>query len=143
MSNWNSLKKKIGAADKTTAQAASVASTIHKEMSTPISPEEAKLAGMLKRLREKAVALDCEMVGTGMNGKYSELARCSLVDSSGQVLYDEYVQPKGYVTDFRTQWSGIRRSDINKNKAVTLEEVMFDCSRFSSAAGLLYKLLVF
>eukprot|EP01033_Poteriospumella_lacustris_P010491 gene10490-7461_t len=122
MSNWNSLKKKIGAADKTTPQAASVASTIHKEMSTPISPEEAKLAGMLKRLREKAVALDCEMVGTGMNGKYSELARCSLVDSSGQVLYDEYVQPKGYVTDFRTQWSGIRRSDINKNKAVTLEE---------------------
>lgn len=124
MSNWSSLKKKIGAADKTIGKAAHSTDEINQKTSPRMCPEEAKLNGMLKRLREKAVALDCEMVGTGMNGKYSELARCSLVDSRGQVLYDQYVQPKGYVTDFRTQWSGIRRSDINKNKAVTLEEVM-------------------
>ncbi len=121
------LKQKSGAADKK-KESVENGKKIQQEnedrvFATNLDPEEVKLLGMLKRLRDKAVALDCEMVGTGMNGKYSELARCSLVDSKGNVIYDEFVQPKGYVTDFRTQWSGIRKSDINKRKAVTLEQV--------------------
>lgn len=131
MSNWNKLKQKIGASDKKKEPAVEKGKKTHQEnedsfFPTNLDPEEKKLLGMLKRLRDKAVALDCEMVGTGMNGKYSELARCSLVDSKGNVIYDEFVQPKGYVTDFRTQWSGIRKSDINKRKAVTLEQVACD-----------------
>lgn len=128
MSNWNKLKKKIGVVDNKNQSILEESISTHTKHVNEINlrpnhdPEEAKVVGMVKRLREKAVALDCEMVGTGMNGKYSELARCSLVNSRGEVLYDEFVQPKGYVTDFRTQWSGIRRSDINKNKAVTLEQ---------------------
>ena len=82
-----------------------------------------KFQSYLTKLKRNAVALDCEMVGTGPDGRSSELARCSLVDSKGKVLYDEFVQPKGFVTDFRTRWSGIRKSDISKAKSVTLEEV--------------------
>lgn len=54
------------------------------------------------------VALDCEMVGTGPGGRCSELARCSIIDYQGGVLYDKYVRPCQPVTDFRTPWSGIR-----------------------------------
>ncbi|RYY77576.1 hypothetical protein EON63_18465 [archaeon] len=77
-----------------------------------------------KQLRHRILALDCEMVGIGLSGKVSALARCSVVDFEGQVVYDEFVQPKSHVTDFRTKWSGIRKSDISAKNAVTLEEVM-------------------
>eukprot|EP00063_Salmo_salar_P050787 XP_014025622.1 PREDICTED: apoptosis-enhancing nuclease-like [Salmo salar] len=55
------------------------------------------------------VAIDCEMVGTGLGGRTSELARCSLVDYHGNVLYDKYICPCQPVTDYRTRWSGIQR----------------------------------
>lgn len=58
------------------------------------------------------VALDCEMVGTGPGGCCSELARCSIVDHHGTVLYDKYVQPCQPVTDYRTPWSGIQRHHL-------------------------------
>lgn len=50
------------------------------------------------------VAIDCEMVET--KGGRDELARVSIVSRKG-VLLDEYVQPEGEVTDYRTQYSGI------------------------------------
>ncbi|GAA6215275.1 apoptosis-enhancing nuclease-like [Lates japonicus] len=59
------------------------------------------------------VALDCEMVGTGPGGRCSELARCSILDYHGNVLYDKYVQPCQPVTDYRTPWSGIRRHHLH------------------------------
>lgn len=74
-------------------------------------------------IRNKYVALDCEMVGLGEGGKQSALARCSVVNFDGEKLYDEYVRPPGFVTDFRTQWSGIRKSDLRRDVAVTLSEV--------------------
>ncbi|CAJ1055987.1 apoptosis-enhancing nuclease [Xyrichtys novacula] len=58
------------------------------------------------------VALDCEMVGTGPGGCCSELARCSILDYHGNVLYDKYVRPRQPVTDYRTRWSGIRRHHL-------------------------------
>lgn len=60
------------------------------------------------------VALDCEMVGTGPGGRCSELARCSILDYHGNVLYDKYVQPSQPVTDYRTPWSGIRSHHLRK-----------------------------
>ncbi len=75
------------------------------------------------RMRRLVVGLDCEMVGLGDNGRMNALARCSLVDFDGNVIYDTFVQPKGFVTDFRTKYSGIRKSSIRKDQAVTLEEV--------------------
>lgn len=76
------------------------------------------------KMRKKIIGLDCEMVGLGVNGKTNALARCSLVDFNGKVLYDQIIRPKGFVTDFRTKWSGIKRSDLRKDKenVVTFEE---------------------
>ncbi|KAH9489585.1 hypothetical protein Btru_037572 [Bulinus truncatus] len=58
------------------------------------------------------VALDCEMVGVGLKGKQSVLARCSIVDYCGNVLYDNYIRPLEKITDYRTPWSGIRPSHM-------------------------------
>lgn len=80
-------------------------------------------------MRDRVVALDCEMVGIGLNGKVSALARCSLIDFEGNVLFDEFVQPKGHVTDLRTKWSGIRKRDISSRKAVTLEDCQAEMAR--------------
>lgn len=64
----------------------------------------------------KVVAMDCEMVGVGPEGKESALARVSIVNSHGHCIYDEFVKPKEKVTDFRTEISGIRPSNLKKGK---------------------------
>lgn len=74
--------------------------------------------------KAKYIGLDCEMVGLGVNGKESALARCCLVDFDGNTVYDKFVRPKGFVTDFRTKWSGVRKSDLRMGQAVTFEEVI-------------------
>ena len=58
------------------------------------------------------IALDCEMVGVGTDGKESILARVSIVNSLCECIYDEYVMPKEKVIDYRTHVSGIRPSDL-------------------------------
>ncbi|NWV09647.1 AEN nuclease, partial [Ptilonorhynchus violaceus] len=60
----------------------------------------------------KYVAIDCEMVGTGPQGRLSELARCSVVSYEGDVIYDKYVQPELPITDYRTRWSGITKQHM-------------------------------
>ncbi|NXA19134.1 AEN nuclease, partial [Ibidorhyncha struthersii] len=60
----------------------------------------------------KYVAIDCEMVGTGPQGRLSELARCSVVNYEGDVIYDKYVQPELPVVDYRTRWSGITKQHM-------------------------------
>lgn len=60
----------------------------------------------------KYVALDCEMVGAGYDGRKDLLARVSIVNKSGRVLLDKYVKPTKKVTDYRTHVSGIRPHNI-------------------------------
>ncbi|XP_075048763.1 interferon-stimulated 20 kDa exonuclease-like 2 [Mixophyes fleayi] len=60
----------------------------------------------------KMVAIDCEMVGTGLKGRNSDLARCSIVNHQGDVVFDKYIKPANPVTDYRTRWSGIRREHL-------------------------------
>ena len=43
----------------------------------------------------------------GVAGIGEALARVSIVNYHGHVLYDKYVRPEGKVTDFRTWVSGI------------------------------------
>lgn len=62
----------------------------------------------------KFLALDCEMVGVGEAGQESSLARVSLINYHGFVILDEFVKQKERVTDWRTEWSGIRASDMAK-----------------------------
>lgn len=90
---------------------------------------------------DNLVALDCEMVGVGPL-KRNALARCSIVDYHGKVLYDRYIKPKEKITDYRTRWSGIlphhmkiaisfkaaRKQilDIIKNKIIVGHSLHFD-----------------
>ena len=64
----------------------------------------------------KCVAIDCEMVGVGLQGAESVLARVSLVNAHGHVLLDSYVRPKERVVDFRTHVSGVRPVDVKAGK---------------------------
>ncbi|KAH9933531.1 ribonuclease H-like domain-containing protein [Amylocystis lapponica] len=60
----------------------------------------------------KYLALDCEMVGVGPEGKESSLARVSLVNYNGAVQLDVFVRQRERVVDYRTQYSGVRASDM-------------------------------
>lgn len=64
----------------------------------------------------KVLALDCEMVGVGAGGSKSALARVTLVNSFGNIVYDEYVRPMEIIVDYRTHISGIRPKHMNKAK---------------------------
>ncbi|WVZ93227.1 hypothetical protein U9M48_039225 [Paspalum notatum var. saurae] len=64
----------------------------------------------------KAVAIDCEMVGVGADGGKSALGRVTLVNSFGNVVYDEYVRAMERIVDYRTRISGIRPKHMNKAK---------------------------
>jgi len=63
-------------------------------------------------LPTKFVAIDCEMVGVGIEGKESVLARVSIVNSLGECLYDKFVKAKEKVVDYRTNVSGVRAEDL-------------------------------
>ena len=52
------------------------------------------------------------MVGVGIEGSESALARVSLVNYHGHTILDAIVRPKERVVDYRTEFSGIRPSDM-------------------------------
>ncbi|TFK33561.1 ribonuclease H-like domain-containing protein [Crucibulum laeve] len=65
-----------------------------------------------QKLPGKYLSLDCEMVGVGPEGAESSLARVSLVNFYGYVQLDVFVRQRERVVDYRTQWSGVRESDM-------------------------------
>lgn len=74
----------------------------------------------------KYLAMDCEFVGVGPQGIQSELARVSIVNFHGHVIYDKFVKPREKVTDWRTFVSGIRPSDMHN--AIPFKEAQKDVS---------------
>lgn len=74
------------------------------------------------------VALDCEMVGVENNK--DALARVSIVNYNGHVLYDKYVRPSSYITDYRTWVSGITPAQLQiSNGAITFEKAKLESHR--------------
>lgn len=71
-------------------------------------------------VKSKYVAIDCEMVGVGIDGQKSALARASAVDWDGKVLLDTYVRVQERVTDFRTRVSGVRPRDISQSNSAAM-----------------------
>lgn len=79
----------------------------------------------------KTIAIDCEMVGVGENGKDSILARVSLVNTAGQCFYDKHVVPTEKVTDYRTAVSGVRPDDLKEeNGAISFTRVQKEVTEF-------------
>jgi RNA exonuclease 4 len=72
----------------------------------------------------KYVGIDCEMVGVGGEEDRSVLARVSIVNFHGTQVYDSFVKPKEFVTDWRTHVSGV--SSKNMATARAFEEVQED-----------------
>lgn len=69
-------------------------------------------AGIAYARLTDVLAIDCEMVGVGINGERSQLARVSIVNYHGHTVYDSYVRPVEMVTDYRSHVSGIRPTDL-------------------------------
>ncbi|KAE9016235.1 hypothetical protein PR003_g14340 [Phytophthora rubi] len=118
-SNWLALKSRIQQKDQR-----------HTKGKTPEKKHDLDVKAQKQRVKQekqtkrkqlrtaewvdnsRIVAMDCEMVGVGLSGKTSVLARCSIVDYEGKVLYDKHVRPVEKVTDFRTHVSGIKSSSL-------------------------------
>lgn len=58
------------------------------------------------------MAIDCEMVGVGPRGSQSQLARVSVVNYHGQIIYETFVHPRARVTDWRSRIHGIRPGNM-------------------------------
>ncbi len=74
-----------------------------------------------EEIKNQYVALDCEMVGIGAEGRQSALARVSITNWNGDVILDTFVQVPDRVTDFRTFVSGIRAKDIKTTNSNAME----------------------
>ncbi|KAB8298211.1 hypothetical protein EYC80_001951 [Monilinia laxa] len=74
----------------------------------------------------KYIGIDCEMVGVGGVEDRSVLARVSIVNFHGTQIYDSFVRPKEFVTDWRTHVSGV--STKNMATAREFDEVQKDVS---------------
>lgn len=82
----------------------------------------------------EVVAMDCEMVGLGPQGE-SGLARCSLVDLHGTVLYDKFIRPEGEITDYRTLISGITPWHMQEATPFAVARLEVSGGRRASQAG--------
>jgi RNA exonuclease 4 len=72
--------------------------------------------------QEQYIAMDCEMVGVGLYGCQSALARVTLLDWNGKVVLDTLVRPQEEVTDYRTFVSGISADDfLNQDQNVVMD----------------------
>jgi RNA exonuclease 4 len=56
------------------------------------------------------------MVGVGLLGSESSLARVSLVNYHGAIQLDEFVRQKERVVDYRSRWSGVRAEDMARGE---------------------------
>ena len=74
------------------------------------------------RNAKRCFALDCEMVGVGPKN-ISVLARVSIVNSNGNCIFDSFVKIQERVTDYRTEFSGIRPEDLQSKDALPFGEV--------------------
>ncbi|MCH0628639.1 hypothetical protein JNB11_01440 [Kocuria palustris] len=145
MSNWNQLQQKINAKQprrkrnrgnkaakrqpdplKTASQVANVPPAHrHSQIMTEFKILD-KHPPLKKREPGRYLAIDCEFVGVGPEGRKNALGRCLIVNYYGEVIYDEYVRPKERVTDWRTWVSGVTPGNMYQAKDVSIvkQEVM-------------------
>ncbi|XP_019101125.1 PREDICTED: RNA exonuclease 4 isoform X2 [Camelina sativa] len=62
--------------------------------------------------RLKAVSIDCEMVGIGIDGSTDQCAFVCLVDEDENVILSTHVKPLNPVTDYRHEVTGLTPADL-------------------------------
>ncbi|KAE8732528.1 Exonuclease family protein isoform 2 [Hibiscus syriacus] len=70
---------------------------------------------------QRAVAMDCEMVGGGSDGSIDLCARVCLVDEDENIILHTYVQPQIPVTNYRDEVTGLTEDHLRD--AMPLNEV--------------------
>lgn len=83
-----------------------------------VESKEKEEAGLSEEYKAKYLAMDCEMVGIGADGKKSALARVSVTDWHGMIVLDTFVKVPAPVTDFRTWVSGVTAKHIKSDEAM-------------------------
>ncbi|KAG9007723.1 hypothetical protein FRB94_014051 [Tulasnella sp. JGI-2019a] len=73
------------------------------------------------------MAFSTQCVGSGPQGRIPLLARCTVVDYRGQVVYDYYVQPIAPVTNYFTATTGLTAS--LPDGALTLAQAQADITQ--------------
>ncbi len=81
------------------------------------------------------VAVDCEMVGVGPEGRGSALARVTLVDFHGRQVYDSLVRPRERVTDWRTAVTGLGPRHMRGDAARGFEDVQREVAELLGGDG--------
>jgi len=101
-SNWmNFLKKQKTETEKPTPKhQKSAKKNLKNAVLTPLRPIEKSYAGLTP-----LVALDCEMVL--LEGNVQALARCSIVNYNGHVLFDKLVRPTKRVENYLPKITGL------------------------------------
>ncbi|KAJ8906575.1 hypothetical protein NDN08_003068 [Rhodosorus marinus] len=110
--NWATIKRAIGAGKRKRRSPPTVSKP------TDVTPVEEQKVGHAT----KALALDCEMVGVGPDGRRNALARIAVVNSKLEAVYHAWVRPSEKVVDYRTQYSGVRPEDVLSDVAVSFSE---------------------
>ena len=98
---------------------ANTSTTIKEPVKVGIS-EDTRINSNKSKEIGKYIAMDCEFVGVGPEGKESALARISIVNYFGHVVLDEFVKPREKDVEWRTWVSGIKPEHM-KN-AITFKE---------------------
>lgn len=120
--NWAQLRQKLGCGSELSLKKSSQESILgkRKERSENGDADECETSVLTPTSSDSSItdeiAMDCEMVGVSPLGNKSALGRVTLVNTFGNVVYDEHVRPVERVVDFRTQISGIRPRDLKKAK---------------------------
>jgi len=139
--NWAALRARINAGASKAAKAKAAARRALEDV-RGATDEDADAVGRARDARDAkpkatgrntavttVLALDCEMVGVGVDGKRSILARVSIVNDDGNVIMDKFVIPTERVTDYRTAVSGVRAKDLTAaNGAVAFKKVQAQMS---------------
>jgi len=102
------------------------------------------VAKILRKIKTRSIttgppthvlAMDCEFGGYGKAGKLNCLIRISIVNYVGDVVLDAVVKPKQFVTDFRTEITGITVGDLRG--AVDFKIVQLSTSKLLKESPLL------
>lgn len=96
--NWNAMKAKIQVSRKALKKCD--LNPQSAKTATKLLQKELKKESMIAKWIKKSdiLAMDCEMVGVGTDGRQDALARCSIIDFDGNVLFDRTVSPVEKVT---------------------------------------------